>query len=256
MHQTVQMGETDENEWPNMTISWGIGHHISSLPSTCNIEENLGPWHYWLAHRYYSASVGEEMASRYRVEARLTVKVLQDLPPQSPASFCMCFMQCQLLALLYSWGFKFSSCLFIECAWQAAIGRGVFSSVYHCKGLKEKWLSMALTRVVDDVAMLSCYPTRWRIAKTMPSSWSEPMPWCDALQTRRLTGKWQCHTFFSDRILTTPPDWIRIANSALVHLTTAFVSKTQPSVAEIQDIWVITIWNSLFQRSILTHPPP
>jgi len=50
MHQTVQMGETDENE-------------------------------------YYSASVGEEMASRYRVEA--------------------------------------------------AIGRGVFSSVYHCKGLKD-----------------------------------------------------------------------------------------------------------------------
>jgi len=50
MHQSVQMGETDENE-------------------------------------YYSASVGEEMASRYRVEA--------------------------------------------------AIGRGVFSSVYHCKGLKD-----------------------------------------------------------------------------------------------------------------------
>lgn len=50
MHQTIQMGETDENE-------------------------------------YYSASVGEEMASRYRVEV--------------------------------------------------AIGRGVFSSVYHCKGLKD-----------------------------------------------------------------------------------------------------------------------
>jgi hypothetical protein len=50
------------------------------------------------------------------------------------------------------------------------------------------------------------------------------------------------------------PDWIRIANSALVmHLTTAFVSKTQPSVAEIQDDCKNRPTNLSFRNRHLSH---
>lgn len=62
--------------------------------------------------RYYSASVGEEMASRYRVEAELsTIDVL--------------LHHCCIGTYLQ------------EFVCKVAIGRGVFSSVYHCKGLKD-----------------------------------------------------------------------------------------------------------------------